>query len=84
VLTKVENSSELMSKQWAKDTFNSQEDFDPDNDLFFPLVLYVDKTGTNVNQQYLLEPWMFTTPLLQRFIHEGATSWFLPSLLGSY
>ncbi len=29
-------------KQWAKDTFNSLEDFDPDNDLFFPLVLYAD------------------------------------------
>jgi hypothetical protein len=36
VPTKVENCSELMSKQWAKDTFNSLEDFDPDNDLFFP------------------------------------------------
>jgi hypothetical protein len=37
-----------------------------------------------MNQWYLLEPWMFTTPLLQSFIHESATSWwhlrFLPSL----
>jgi hypothetical protein len=53
-----------MSKQWAKDTFNSLEDFDPENDLFFPLVLYTDKTVTNVNQWYWLEPWMITTPLL--------------------
>jgi hypothetical protein len=53
-----------MSKQWAKNTFDSLEDFDPDNDLFFPLVLYANKSGTNVNQWYLLEHWMFTTPLL--------------------
>jgi hypothetical protein len=38
VLTKVGDCSELMSKQWAKDTFDSLEDIDPDNDLFFPLV----------------------------------------------
>jgi hypothetical protein len=73
-----------MSKQWANDTFASPEDFDPNNDLFFPLVLYADKTGTDINQWYLLEPWMFTTPLLRRCIRESATSWqhlgFLPSL----
>jgi hypothetical protein len=55
-----------------------------ENDLVFPLVLYANKTGTNVNRQYLLEPWMFTTPFLQRFICESATLWqhlgFLPSL----
>jgi hypothetical protein len=64
VLTKLKDFYELMSKQWAKDTFDSLEDFDQENDLFFPLVLYADKTGTNVNQWYPLEPWMFTTPLL--------------------
>jgi hypothetical protein len=53
-----------MSKQWAKHTFASLEDFDPNNDLFFPLVLYANKTGTDMNQWYPLEPWMFTTPLL--------------------
>jgi hypothetical protein len=46
--------------------------------------LYPDKTGTDVNQRYPLEPWMFTTPLLWRCIHESATSWqhwgFLPLL----
>jgi hypothetical protein len=87
VLTKLEDCSELMSKQWAKDTFDSLEDFDPDNDLFFPYILYAGKTGTDMNQQYLLEPWMFTTPLFRRFIHESATSWQhlgYFSILGSY
>jgi hypothetical protein len=36
VPTTVEDCSELMSKQWAKDTFDSLEDFDPDNAIFFP------------------------------------------------
>jgi hypothetical protein len=45
-------------------TFHSLEDFDPDNVLFFPLLLYADKTGTDMNQWYLLEPWMFTAPIL--------------------
>jgi hypothetical protein len=75
VPTTVEDCSKLMSKQWANDTFALLQDFDPDNDLFFPLVLYANKTGTDVNQWYLLEPWMFTTPLLRRCIRESATSW---------
>jgi hypothetical protein len=54
VPSNIEDCSELMSKQWAKDIFDSLEDFDPDNDLFFPLVLYANKTGTNMNQWYLL------------------------------
>jgi hypothetical protein len=80
----VEDCSKLMSKQWANGTFVSLEDFDPDNDLFFPIVLYANKTGTDINQRYPMEPWMFTTPLLQRCICESATSWrhlgFLPLL----
>jgi hypothetical protein len=68
--------SGLMSKQWAKDTFDSLEDFDPNNDLFFTLVLYADKTGTNMNQWYLLEPWMFICESVTSWLHLG----FLPSL----
>jgi hypothetical protein len=52
----VEDYSELISKQGANDTFDSLEDFDPDNELFFPLVLHAAKTSTDVNQWYLLEP----------------------------
>jgi hypothetical protein len=49
VPTTVEDWSELMSKQWANNTFASLEDVDPDNDLFFPLVLYANKTGTDAS-----------------------------------
>jgi hypothetical protein len=73
-----------MARDWANDTFESLEDFDPDNDFFLPLVLYGDETGTNINQWYPLELWMFTTPVLRRHARESAESWhhlgFIPSL----
>jgi hypothetical protein len=62
------------SAEDCSDTFESLEDFDPDNDFFLPLVLYGDKTGTDINQQYPLEPWMFTTPVLHRHARESAES----------
>lgn len=58
--------SETMSRQWASETYDSLEGFDPDNDLFFPINLYANKMGTDVNQRYLLEPFMFTSPILRR------------------
>jgi hypothetical protein len=39
-----------MSAQWATKTLDMLEDFNPENDLFLPLNLYADKTGTDVNQ----------------------------------
>jgi hypothetical protein len=82
--TSAEDCSEIMARDWANNTFESLEDFDPDNDFFLPLVLYRDKTGTDINQRYPLEPWMFTTPVLHRHARESAESWhplgFIPSL----
>jgi hypothetical protein len=84
--TSAEDCSKIMARDWANDTFESLEDFDPDNDFFLPLVLYRDKTGTDVNQRYPLEPWMFTMPVLHRHARESAESWrhlgFTPSLAG--
>jgi hypothetical protein len=40
--------------------------------------------GMDMNQWYLLEPWMFTTPILRRKTCKSTNSWqhlgFLPSL----
>jgi hypothetical protein len=70
--TSAEDCSEIMARNWANDTFESLENFNLDNDLFLPLVLYGDKTGTDVNQRYPLEPWMFTTLVLRRHcLHDG-------------
>jgi hypothetical protein len=64
--TSAEDCSEIMARNWADNMFESLKDFNLDNDLFLPLVLYGDKTGTNINQRYPLKPWMFTTLVLCR------------------
>jgi len=82
--TTLEDISEIMSKGWAIETFESLEDFNPLTDFFLPLILYGDKTGTDVNQRYPLEPWMFTTAILRKAFREMSDLWrhlgFLPSL----
>jgi hypothetical protein len=55
---------ELMVKDWARDLLEGIEDFDVENDLFLAVMMYGDKTGTDVNQRYPLEPWMFTVCVL--------------------
>ena len=64
-----------MSRKWATKTFEGLDDFNPDTDLFVPLMFYADKTGTDKYQRYPLEPWMFTTPILRQFARENAKSW---------
>jgi hypothetical protein len=82
----VADSVEIMSNEWASDTQDSIEedsDFDPDQDFFLASMLYGDKTGTDINQQYPLEPWMFTLVLLWLMTREDPKNWrhlgFLPS-----
>ena len=67
--------SEVMSRRWAQDTFDQICDYDPSNDLFLPLILYADKTGTDRYQRYPLEPWMFTFALFPRQVREKADAW---------
>jgi hypothetical protein len=55
-----------------------------DRDLLLAIMIYGDKTGTNVNQRYSLEPWMFNILLLCQHAHKSSESWrhlgFIPSL----
>jgi Plavaka transposase len=75
---------ELMVKDWARESLEGIEDFDAEKDLFLPVMMYGDKTGTDVNQRYPLEPWMFTICILRRSTREKSKSWrhlgFQPSL----
>ncbi len=74
----VADSSEIMSNEWAIQTQDSlvvEEDFDPEQDFFLALQMYGDKTGTNVNQCYRLEPWMFTLAVLQLMAREDPNNW---------
>lgn len=49
-----------------------------------PLVIYMDKTGTDMYQRYPLEPVMFTLSIFRRAIREKEQSWrhlgFIPDL----
>ncbi len=62
-----------------------EEDYDPNLDFVIPIILYTDKTGTDVYQRYALEPVMFTTPLIRRHLRQDtARTWrhlgFVPDL----
>jgi hypothetical protein len=58
------------------------QDFDPNLDFLIGVMLYGVKTGTDINQHYPLELWMFTLTTLRRAAWEKAMSWrhlgFLP------
>jgi hypothetical protein len=73
----VADSGEIMSNEWASNTQDSikeDKDFDSDQDFFLALMLYGDKTGTNINQWYPFEPWMFTLVLLWLMAREDLCS----------
>jgi hypothetical protein len=73
-----------MANRWARDSCNEIDDFDKHKDLFLALMIFGDKTGTDVNQKYPLELWMFTVLLLHWHAREKSDSWrhlhFIPSL----
>jgi hypothetical protein len=56
---------EIMANQWARESINNLDDFDAEHDFFIGIIIYGDKTGTDVNQRYPLEPWMFTLAVLR-------------------
>jgi hypothetical protein len=73
----VADSGEIMSNEWTSNTQDSikeDKDFDSDQDFFLALMLYGDKTGTNINQWYPFEPWMFTLVLLWLMAREDLCS----------
>jgi hypothetical protein len=76
--TTVADNSEIMSNEWAskmQDQLAADKDFDPDQDYFLALQVYGDKTGTDVNQRYPLEPWMFTLVALQLMARQDPKNW---------
>jgi hypothetical protein len=57
---------------------------DPTKEVLLALILYGDKTGTDVNQRYALEPWMFNFANIPRDQREDRRYWchlgFIPDL----
>jgi len=58
--------------------------FDEEVDFILPLILYLDKTGTDVYQRYPLEPIILTLALIRRLLRLHSIAWrivaFLPDL----
>jgi len=73
----VQSEHELWNTTWMKETFQMEEyrDFDSKTDRMLPLILYMDKTGTDVNQRYSLEPVLFSVAAIPREHRESRHSW---------
>jgi predicted RNase H-like HicB family nuclease len=73
---------EVLGANWYKRTgqFLSKDQ----TEFLMPLIFYADKTGTDVNQRYSLEPWLFTLALFRRSVRENPDAWrylgFIPDL----
>lgn len=83
--TALSETDELWNSTWMQQTFHcpSHADFNPSTDIMLPLILYLDKTGTDVLQRYSLEPLLFTVAAINRESRENRQFWrhlgFIPS-----
>ena len=62
--------NDILSGEWYSHTYPMKVK-DPSREFLMPLILYGDKTGTDVNQRYPLEPWDHSCS--QRYYTEWAT-----------
>ena len=81
---------ELWNTPWMRNTFATAQykNFDSKNDIMLPIILYMDKTGTDVNQRYSLEPVLFSLAALPLEQRESRHSWrhlgFIPGKDSSF
>jgi len=80
--TDEDRNLEVHSARWYSDTYARLVE-NPEHDWLFPLIFYIDKTGTDANQRFPLEPLMVTTSVLKRSAREKSESWrhlgFIPT-----
>ena len=71
-----ENESllEINSGKWYSDTYDKLVK-DPANEWLFPLIFYIDKTGTDAMQRFPLEPLMVSTANIRQSEREKASAW---------
>ena len=75
---------ELWNTPWMHQTFEcSHRTFNPSEDIMLPIILYMDKTGTDAYQRYSLEPIIFSTAAISRENRDKRQAWrhigFIPS-----
>lgn len=82
-------STELLDGTWYSDSLERLRKMDNDPfvdgmDFFLPVIMYLDKTGTSMNQRYPLEPILFTTAIIKRRLRNRPRSWrplgYIPDL----
>jgi hypothetical protein len=72
VATNNDKFVEVCAHKWYKQTY-AEFVKDPQKQILLPLIFYIDETGTDVFQQYPLEPLMFTLGILRNFIRERSS-----------
>jgi hypothetical protein len=78
------SSDELWDTQWMINTFRYvHRDFSMEHDVMLPVIVYMDKTGTDAFQRYSLEPVIFSLGNIPREKRDNRRSWrhlgFVPS-----
>jgi hypothetical protein len=75
--------NEVNSGSWYQSAYDRLIT-DKENEFLLPLILYVDKTGTDVMQRYGLEPVLFTTSVISLHKRQSNRAWrplgFVPDL----
>jgi len=67
---------EIIDAEWYKKTNAPCKDLCPNEPyLILPVVGYIDKTGTDVNQRNKLEPFSFTLGILNHSCHYQLKAW---------
>ena len=64
---------DILSGSWYADTVRRMNL--GKNDFLMPILLYMDKTGTDAYQRYGLEPVIFSVAILKRSVRNLSSSW---------
>jgi hypothetical protein len=83
-ITPSASSDELWNTRWMINTFRyGHRDFLMERDVMLPIIIYMDKTGTDAYQRYSLEPVIFSLGNIPREKRDSRRSWrhmgFVPS-----
>jgi hypothetical protein len=71
-------NDELWNTRWMINTFQyGHRDFSTVHDVMLPIIIYMDKTGTDAYQRYSLEPVLFSLGNIPREKRESRRSWRL-------
>jgi hypothetical protein len=68
---------EIMDGSWFHDTVAKYRLTDSEPFFVLPIIAYTDKTGTDLQNRYPLEPVTFTTAILRRHVRNMPRSWRL-------